>query len=112
MKYLLKFGKASFQIPCGSKIFAEVTSCTAFEIQDFVFCIFEKKCEKLQMAAIYGRTNFFFENWVSYSADLPLGQKFCPKSLYLAWFSRYKQFCVLQFLKKIRKFKMAAIFGK
>ena len=27
----------------------------------------------------------------------------------LAWFSRYKHFCVLQILRKIRKFKMAAI---
>ena len=32
--------------------------------------------------------------------------------LYLARFSRYKHFCVLQFLQKIRKFKMAAIFGE
>ena len=34
------------------------------------------------------------------------------KSLFLAQFSRYKHFCVLQFLRKIRKFKMAAIFGE
>ena len=30
------------------------------------------------------------------------------KSLYLAWFLRYKHFCVLQFLRKIRKFKISS----
>ena len=42
----------------------------------------------------------------------PVGQKISSKSLYLAGFSRYKHFYVLQFLRKIRKFKMAAIFGE
>ena len=32
--------------------------------------------------------------------------------LYLAWFSRYKHFCVLHLLRKIRKFKMVAIFSE
>ena len=34
------------------------------------------------------------------------------KSLYLPQFSRYKHFCVFQFLRKIGKFKMATIFGE
>ena len=46
-------------------------------------------------------------NWDSYSAQIPCGSKISSKSLYLARFSRYKHFCVLQFLQKIRKFKMA-----
>ena len=32
--------------------------------------------------------------------------------LYIAQFLRYKLFCVLHFLRKIRKFKMAAILGR
>ena len=61
------------------------------------------------MAAIFGKTNFFFENWHGYSAEQPCGSKILSKSLYLARFSRYKHFYVLQFCEKIRKFKMAAI---
>ena len=41
---------------------------------------------------------------------IPCGSKISSKLLYLAGFSRYKHFYVLQFLRKIRKFKMAAIF--
>ena len=63
------------------------------------------------MAAIFGETKFF-ENGVYYSVETPCGSKISSKSLYLAQFSRYRYFCVLQFLQKIRKFKMAAIFGK
>ena len=63
------------------------------------------------MAAIFGETNIF-ENWHGYSADIPCGSKISSKSLYLAGFSRYKHFYVLQFLRKFRKFKMAAILGE
>ena len=63
------------------------------------------------MASIFCETNFF-ENWDSYSKKIPCGSKISLKLLFLARFSRYKYFCVLQFLRKIRKFKMAAIFGK
>ena len=35
----------------------------------------------------------------------PVGQKFHRKALYLAGFSRYKHFYVLQFLRKIRNSK-------
>ena len=38
--------------------------------------------------------------------------KISTKSLYLARLRRWKQICVLPFLAKIRKFKMAAIFGE
>ena len=44
--------------------------------------------------------------------QIPCGSKILSKSLYLVRFSRYKHFYVLQFLRKIRKFKMAAIFGE
>ena len=63
------------------------------------------------MAAIFGE-KIFFENWHGYSLEIPCGSKISSKSLYLAGFSRYKHFYVLQFLRKIRKFKMAAIFGE
>ena len=63
------------------------------------------------MAAILGETNFF-ENWDGYSAEIPCGSKISSKSLHVAQFSRYKYFCVLLFLRKILKFKMAAILGE
>ena len=61
------------------------------------------------MAAILGETRFFFENWDGHSAELTCGSKILSKSLYRARLLRYKHFCVLQFLQKIRKFKMVAI---
>ena len=51
------------------------------------------------MAAIFGKT-FFFENWHGYSAEIPCGSKLSSKSLYVARFSRYKHFYVLQFCEK------------
>ena len=54
------------------------------------------------MAAIFGETNFF-ENWHGYSAEIPCGSKISLKSLYVAGFSRYKHFYVLQFLQKNSK---------
>ena len=63
------------------------------------------------MAAIFGETKFF-ENWDGHSAEIPCGSKISSKSLYLAWFSRYRHFCVLQFLRKMLKFKMVAILGE
>ena len=50
--------------------------------------------------------------WDSFSAEIPCGSKISSKLLYLVRFSRYKHFYVLQFLRKIQKFKMAAIFGE
>ena len=43
---------------------------------------------------------------------IPHGSKISTKSLYLTRLRRYKQFCVFEFSAKIRKFKMAAIFGE
>ena len=81
------------------------------DISIFVFCNFCAKFENLKWLQFLTRRNFF-ENWHGYSAEIPCGSKISSKSLYLAPFSRYKHFYVLQFLRKIRKFKMAAIFGE
>ena len=64
------------------------------------------------MAAIFGRTKFFWKLSRVSCIYIPWGPKISPKSLYLARSRRYKHFYVLPFLSKIRKFKMAAIFGK
>ena len=71
------------------------------------------------MAAIFGETNFF-ENWHGYSADtlwfknfIEIARNQSQRSLlYLAQFSKYKQFHILQFLRKIQKLKITAIFGE
>ena len=63
------------------------------------------------MAAILGETKIF-ENSDGYSTEKPCGSKISSKTLYLAQFSRYKHFCVLQFLQVIQKFKMATILGE
>ena len=76
-----------------------------------MFYNFCEKFENSKWPPFLARQNFF-ENWHGYSADIPCGSKIWSKSLYLAGFSRYKHFYVLQFLRKIRKFKMAAIFGE
>ena len=81
------------------------------DISIFVFCNFCEKCENSKWPPYLARQKFF-EKWDRYSAEIPCGSKISSKSLYLAWFSRYKHFCVLQFFRKIRKFKMAAIFGE
>ena len=77
----------------------------------FMFCNFCEKFENSKWPPFLARQNFF-ENWHGYSADIPCGSKISSKSLYLAGFSRYNHFYVLQFLRKIRKFKTAAIFGE
>ena len=83
-----------------------------FQILAFLcFAIFAQKFENSKWPPFLARQNFF-ENWHGYSAEIPCGSKISSKSLYLARFSRYKHFYVLQFLRKIRKFKMAAIFGE
>ena len=76
-----------------------------------MFCNFAKNL-KIQNGRHFWRDKIFFQNWDKYSAEIPYGSKISSKSLYLARFSRYKHFSVLQFLRKIRKFKMAAIFGE
>ena len=73
-----------------------------------MFCNFCEKFENSKWPPFLAR-QIFFENWHGYAADIPCGSKISSKSLYLAGFSRYKHFYVLQFL---RKFKMAGIFGE
>ena len=74
-------------------------------------CNFCEKFENSKWPPFLARQNFF-ENRHGYSAEIPCGSKISSKSLYLVRFSRYRHFYVLQFLRKIRKFKMAAIFGE
>ena len=102
----------SAEIPCGSKISSKSLYLAGFSrYKHFYVLQFLRKFRKFKMAAILGeRKNF--ENWENYSAEIPCGSKISSKSFYLARFSRYKHFYVLQFLRKIRKFKMAAIFGE
>ena len=92
------------------KKFIEIAlSSTVFEIEVFLcFAIFVKNSKWPPFLA---RQNFF-KNWHGYNAEIPCGSKISSKLLYLARFSRYKYFYVLQFLRKIQKFKMAAISGE
>ena len=62
----------------------------------FVCCYFCKKFENSKWPPFFGETEFFFENWVDYSSEIPYGSKISSKSLYLARFSSYNHFCVLQ----------------
>ena len=111
--FCLKIGSYSAEIPCGSKISSKSLYLAGFSrYKHFYVLQFLRKIRKFKMAAIFGETKFFFQNWDNYSAEIPCGSKISSKSLYLARFSRYKHFCVLQFLRKFRKFKMAAIFGE
>ena len=98
----------SAEIPCGSKISSKSLYLAGFSrYKHFYVLQFLQKIRKFKMAA-----QNFFQNCDNYSAEIPCGSKISSKSLYLARFSRYKHFCVLQFLRKFRKFKMAAIFGE
>ena len=102
----------SAEIPCGSKISSKSLYLARFSRYKH-FCVlqFREKFENSKWPPFFPR-NFLFEKWHGYSAEIPCGSKISSKSLYLAGFSRYKHFYVLQFLRKIRKFKMAAIFGE
>ena len=115
------FGKRKFfenwhgysaEIPCGSKLSSKSLYLARFSRYKYFYVLqFCEKFENSKWPPFFAR-NFLFENWHGYSAEIPCGSKISSKSLYLAWFSRYKHFCVLQFLRKFRKFKMAAIFGE
>ena len=105
--------KYSAEISSASKISSKSLYLARF-LRYKHFCVLQflrKKFENSKWPPFLARQNFF-ENWHGYSADIPCGSKISSKSLYLAGFSRYKHFYVLQFLRKIRKFKMAAIFGE
>ena len=45
-------------------------------------------------------------------AEIPCGSKISSKSLYLARFSRYKHFCVLQFCEKFENSKWPPFFAR
>ena len=76
-----------------------------------MFCNFCENFENSKWPPFLARQKLF-ENWEKYSAEISCGSKILSKLLYLARFLRYKHFCVLQFLRKFRKFKMAAILGE
>ena len=112
-KIFLKIGMATLQIyPVGQKFRRNRSILQGFrDISIFMFCNFCEKFENSKWPPFLARQKFF-QNWDNYSAEIPRGSKISSKSLYLAQFSRYKHFCVLQFLRKFRKFKMAAILGE
>ena len=111
-KFFQNWDNYSAGIPCGSKISSKSLYLARFSRYKH-FCVlqFLRKFRKFKMAAIFGETKFF-ENWKKFSAEISCGSKILSKLLYLARFLRYKHFCVLQFLRKFRKFKMAAILGE
>ena len=104
---------ATLQIyPVGQKFRRNCSILQGFrDISIFMFCNFCEKFENSKWPPFLARQKFF-GNWDNYSAEIPCGSKISSKLLYLAGFSRYKHFYVLHFLRKIRKFKMAAIFGE
>ena len=75
VRYSLKLGKASLHL--WVKNFAEIApSRTVFEIQAFLcFVIFAKNLE-IQNGCHFWR-EIFFQNWVIYSENFPVGQKYC-----------------------------------
>ena len=112
-KIFLKIGMATLQInPVGQKFRRNRSILQGFrDISIFMFCNFCEKFENSKWPPFLARQKFF-ENWEKYSAEISCGSKILSKLLYLARFLRYKHFCVLQFLRKFRKFKMAAILGE
>ena len=86
--------------------YSTVSSIYAF----LCFAVFAKNL-KIQNGRHFGSEIFFLKIGMA-TLQIPGGPKILSKSLYLARFSRYKHFCVLQFLRKTQKFKMAAILGE
>ena len=113
IKFFFKIGITTLQrYPVGQKFCRNRSIYYGFrDISIFMFCNFCEKFENSEWPPFLVRQNFF-ENRHGYSAEIPCESKMLSKSLYLLRFSRYKHFYVLQFLRKIRKFKMATIFGK
>ena len=101
----------SAEIPCGSKILLK-SLYLAWFLRHKHFCVLQFLRKIRKLLPFLAIQIFFKKNWHSDSAEIPCGSKISSKSLYLAQFSRYKHFCVLQFLRKIRKFKLAVIFGE
>ena len=103
--------KVSALYCCGNQSQLKVATSLLFLAQFsrykhfFVFCNFAKNSKW----PLYLARQKYFENWQGYCAEIPSRSKILLNSLHLAQFSRYKHFCVLQ---KLRKFKIATIFGK
>ena len=74
--------------------------------RDISIFVFFAKNAKIQNGRKIWLDKIFWGNCDGYSGEIPCGSQISSKSLYLARFSRYKHFCVLQFLRKIRKFKI------
>ena len=92
----------SAEIPCGSKISLKSLYLVRFSrYKHFYVLYFCEKFENSKWPPFLARQKFF-QNWDNYSAEILCGSKISSKSLYLARFSRYKHFCVLQFLRKIQ----------
>ena len=101
----------SAEIPGKFKNFVEIVLCsTVFEILAFL-CFGISKFENSKWPPFLAR-QIFFENWHGYSAGIPCGSKISPKSLYLAWFLRYKHFYVLQFCEKFENSKWPPFFAR
>ena len=65
------------------------------------------------MAAIFGETKIFWKLGKVLRRDILRFKNFVEIALSSTVFEiNYKHFCVLQFLRKFRKFKMAAILGE
>ena len=94
-KFFLKIGMATLQrYPVGEKFPQNCSIANGFQdISIFVFCTFCEKFENSKWPPFLTR-KIFLENWDGYYAELPCGSNISSKSLYLAWFSRYKHFCV------------------
>ena len=111
-KFFENWEKYSAEISCGSKILSKLLYLARF-LRYKHFCVlqFFAKNSKIQNGRHFSRDKNFFKIGIT-TLQIPCGSKISLKSLYLARFSRYKHFCVLQFLRKFRKFKMAAILGE
>ena len=93
----------SADISCGSKILSKSLYLAEFlRYKHFYVLHFCEKFENSKWPPFLARQKFF-QNWDNYSGEIPCGSKISSKSFYLARFSRYKHFCVLQFLRKNSK---------
>ena len=102
-KFFENWDNYSTEISCGSKISSKSLYLVRFSrYKHFYVLQFLRKIRKFKMAAVFGETNIFFKNGITTPQGYPVSQKNSSKSLYLARFSRYKHFCVLQFLRKIQ----------
>ena len=92
------------------KNFVEIALCsTVFEILAFLcFAIFAQKFENSKWPPFLAR-QIFFENWHGYSSDNLRVKNFVEIDLSSTVFE-IQAFLCFAILRKIRKFKMAAIF--